>query len=47
MIDNVISFNLLEDCMREKLYEKITKEFENYIKDLKTKDVDYIIDISY
>lgn len=33
--------------MREKLYEKITKEFENYIKDLKTKDVDYIIDRSY
>lgn len=47
MIDNVISFNLLEDCMREKLYEKITKEFKNYIKDLKTKDVDYIIDRSY
>ena len=47
MIDNVISFILLEDCMREKLYEKITKEFENYVKDLKTKDVDYIIDRTY
>lgn len=33
--------------MREKLYEKITKEYENYVNDLKTKDVDYIIDRSY
>lgn len=33
--------------MREKLYEKIIKEYENYVNDLKTKDVDYIIDRSY
>lgn len=33
--------------MREKLYEKITTEFENYIKDLKTKDKDFIINKSY
>ena len=33
--------------MREKLYKKITNEYENYIKNLKTKDIDFVIDRSY
>lgn len=35
------------DISNEMLYEKISNEYNNYLNDLKTKDIDYIIGKSY
>ena len=35
------------EILKEKLYDKLSKEYEEYLKDLKTKDIDYIIEKSY